>query len=204
MIHFTKSPIPNCLLKAKVDFPNWENFVRERNDEYQNIKEIASDDQKGECAYTGLPLDRKKIKVHIDHYKRKSIYPNLTFEWNNLFVAVKDDRYGADYKDKQINRENAEYAYSVLLNPIEDDSSDFFWYGEDGKIVVKDTLKENEKERAYKTIEYFNLNSPVLIEKRSTIMKILCNYRDLSDDDIRTCMKGHGFSKLLDFYMSVN
>jgi len=39
----------------------------------------------GVSAYTEEPLSGD---AHIDHFRKRDLFPNLTFDWNNLFVDV--------------------------------------------------------------------------------------------------------------------
>ena len=39
----------------------------------------------GVSAYTEEPLSGD---AHIDHFRKRDMFPNLTFDWNNLFVDV--------------------------------------------------------------------------------------------------------------------
>ena len=52
---------------------------------YRDTKARLVDEQGGVSAYTEEPLSGD---AHIDHFRKRDMFPNLTFDWNNLFVDV--------------------------------------------------------------------------------------------------------------------
>lgn len=193
-----KSDSPACLSDAKRKGWSWDDFVENDRRGYQSCRQVADSEQRGECAYTELPLNNQQTIIHLDHFRKKSIYPNLRFDWNNLFAAVKDHRFGAGYKDNIVDGKNAGQIYCQVLSPLTSELNAYFHYATNGEIEPKSGLTEDDKSRAEKTIELFNLNESELVSRRRTIIAQISNYRDLSESDIRDCFVGAGFSSVLD------
>lgn len=196
---------PCCLINANKNGWNWENFHENDQKGYISLKEQMLLEQSNECAYTGLWLGSgTKYKIHIDHFRKKGIYQNLTFEYDNLFVAAKELNCGADYKDNQIHgpQDNSDKQYNEILSPLEINIKKYFWYRSDGHIVPADNLTEKERNKAQKTIEIFNLNDIRLRNKRTDLIFSLHDMNDLDDDIIREAMKEYGFSFVVDFILS--
>ena len=201
MKRINKNTEPEGLKYARDNNLTWEDFHTQCQTMYVECREQAFNEQEGECAYTGMPLTKKEI-VHLDHFKKKSIYPRLTFDWSNLFAAIKDNRFGSDYKDNHINENNATYYYQLLINPALDTPEAYFWYSNDGMVYPKDGLTSIDLEKANTTINLFNLNQSTLIHRRRQLWQILQAYRDLSIDVITSALKNYGFSFVISNYQS--
>jgi uncharacterized protein (TIGR02646 family) len=74
------------------------------------------DEQNHQCAYTELYITNENPKhCHIDHFKKRQLFPDLFDDYNNLFVATNNEDFGAKYKDKELKDKAA---YDLLLNPL--------------------------------------------------------------------------------------
>ena len=156
----------------------WEEFKDKKR-----LNEFLLKEQEYMCVY----CESKIIKeFHIDHFYKRDLFPNLTFDYNNLFISCNDENHSAKYKDKfGLKKEEFANIYSPLdikLNEFE-----YSWTGE---ILGK-------TQKAQKTIEVFNLNNNILIQKRSKIIKQLYSYQNL-DFNIFECFGE--FKTFLDFY----
>ena len=58
---------------------------------------MLSREQNSLCGYTELPLNNDNS--HIDHYKKRNLFPQLTFVWDNFVIASIDEEFGAKFKD---------------------------------------------------------------------------------------------------------
>ena len=143
-----KGVTPASLVEAENKGWSWDEFVSNDHEGYQSCREQANTEQQGVCAYTELPLDVEKVKVHIDHYRRKSIYPKLRFKWDNLFAAVKDKRFGADHKDGIINGSNHNQMYASILSPLTANLQDYFHYSTSGEIEPMSGISEEKQKEA--------------------------------------------------------
>lgn len=193
-----KSAAPGCLAAAKDKGWNWEEFYHNDHNGHTQCMDQAGADQGGVCGYTELPLGSKGVKKHLDHYRKKAIYPKLTFDWNNLVCAVKDRRFGADYKDDLIDGNNAEATYACILNPVADEAQDYFYCDTDGKMIAGGGLDETNGRKAVETIRVFNLNETELVSRRRTLITQLRACADLAEEDIRACFAAMGFPSVLE------
>lgn len=198
-------PAPACLARAEKSGWNWDQFREQNHEGYLEVRRLALVDQKNECAYTGLWLgEGANHKVHIDHFRKKGIYPDQTFAWENLFAAAKEREDGADFKDNQISgpQENADAAYSTFWSPLQDNLANYFWYSQDGSIHPAPNLCEADFDKAQNTIEVFNLNSPDLKNRRHGIILKIRALHGISGDVVREWMATAGFSFLVNFELA--
>ncbi len=193
-----KDAAPACLADAIEKGWSWDEFVTNDLEGYQECHLQAEREQRNVCAYTELPLNTEKMMIHVDHYRKKSIYPRLRFEWNNLFAAVKDNRFGADYKDNRVNGENEQQLYATILSPLTHHLEDYFHYATNGEIEPSTELKEEDLRKAKETIAIFHLNEDELVSRRRTIIAQIGAYRDLSEEDIKDCFVGVGFPSVVE------
>lgn len=203
MKHIVKSIAPSCLAKAHDDNISWEEFCKNRHNDYVQCLSIALNDQNQECAYTGLLL--KDPHKHIDHYIKQECGRRYWFAWDNLLAAYKCDGmssiFGADYKDKVVNISNAQTKYNQILNPLTDDIEHYFYYSIDGEILPNPLLPENEHDKAQNTIDIFNLNDDYLKRRREIFINNIKIYQQ-NRIEIYEYLSNNGFSFILDFFFN--
>jgi uncharacterized protein (TIGR02646 family) len=145
-----------------------------------NIREhILVNEQNNQCAYTEIALNQDSRNSHIDHFKKRALFPEETFNWNNLLVSCNSENYGAKHKDKHIHKQD----YNNILNPITDSPSKCFHYSFTGVIGDK-TIAGANRERVSNTISLFGLNNKSLVERRATIaeqVKMYSNQLSLTE-----------------------
>lgn len=193
-----KADAPDCLADAAKNGWSWEEFVTNNHAGYQECRQQANGEQASVCAYTELPLDTEKMTVHLDHYRKKSIYQELRFDWRNLFAAIKDNRFGADYKDNRVSGENEQQVYAVILSPLTENLESYFHYATNGEIEPSMGLSDDNLNRAKETIKIFHLNEDELVSRRRTIMAQIGAYHDLSEEEIKICFEGAGFPSVVE------
>ena len=162
-------------------------------DIYQDARwQILVDEQNQLCGYTELYIGNLE-ESHIDHYKKREHFSDLTFDWNNLIVATKDDSFGANYKDKtyKINKNE----YPLIFNPVVDNVENYFYYNEFGMI-------REDKGKVKKTVEVFNLNDEYLKARRKNIIDMIDSFKKggLSTLDIRNIIEEYGFKSVVEQY----
>ena len=123
---------------------------------------MLMEEQNFQCAYTEIRLEPEQS--HIDHFKKKSLYPNLTFQWNNLLTSSNYDFYGARFKDKHIKKAH----YQNIINPVIENPQQYFTYSFTGEILI-----DPKNEKAKLTVEIFNLNDRSLVEQRKAIAEVI-------------------------------
>ncbi len=162
-------------------------------------KIILLREQNNLSGYTEKPFKRDSDS-HIDHFRKRAMFPNLTFEWNNLIVDHKDHNYGAGYKDNRIKEED----YNKIFNPVEDEIEGCFFYLQDGEIIPHPKLGTNKRSRANFTIEIFNLNHRSLKNERRDIIKLIRDYKnsDLEEKAIYDYIKKAGFQSVIEQELS--
>ena len=193
-----KGVAPPCLGEAYKKGWSWDQFVANDQEGYRVCRQQADSEQKGICAYTELPLEYGSVTIHIDHFRKKAIYQRLRFEWSNLFVAVKDHRFGADFKDGIVDGKNEKAVYETILSPLTQDLQHYFHYATNGEVEPSFNLDDNDKKRAKETIDVFNLNEDELVSRRRTMMAQIKDCHDLEEDVIRLCFEGAGFLSVID------
>lgn len=155
---------------------------------------ILTIEQDGLSGYTEVPL--RIDDSHIDHFYKRSLFVHKVHSWDNLVVDTIDETYGAKYKDKNIRIATDNIK---VINPVREDPNRFFRYKVDGRIVSRDTLSEEERDRANYTIDVFNLNEPSLVDRRKELLSIDLNaYGNVSLAQLKVWLKDFGFPSVLE------
>jgi len=99
---------------------------------------------------------------HIEHFRRKNrhrpdAYPELTFAWDNLFLACGATEHCGHYKDRP---SAAPYDPDDLIKPDEHNPDAFLFFHSRGSVLVRDRtgMTDVDRHRALETIRVFNLN----------------------------------------------
>ena len=105
-------------------------------------------------AYTEKPLGSM---IHIDHFRKKSMYPQFTFDYANFLVDDRNDNYGACYKDKNASVTKDTFdGNERIFNPASENMADFIEYMLNGTIIPKRDLTDDIIKRVKETIRVFN------------------------------------------------
>lgn len=170
MKHIDKtSEVPSLTTLRRSNPQSWQTIHDAANQHVYDdcLKQIMLD-QENLCGYTEMRLDQGM--VHIDHFVKRDIDPRLTFCWENMIAAIKDSRYGADWKDRHITHndyDRANHRYNTILNPIVDDFHNRFKFATDGTIEPYNS----QDIKAARTINVFNLNEDSLRSRRRDAME---------------------------------
>lgn len=105
------------------------------------------------CAYCEGGLD--SLGQHIEHFRRKSLNPALTFDWNNLYWSCDQNDSCGHYKD----RGAGPYNVAELIEPCLDDPDHFFIFRADGTISLRSGLSVQDSVRASETLRVFSLDA---------------------------------------------
>lgn len=203
MRHISKSHAP----KSLEDFNQkkhriWEEIHEEQNKHvYNDCLKQCELDQDELCGYTEIPLNSGK--KHIDHYVKRDIDPNLAFSWTNMLAAIKDYRFGADWKDDHVMKgeyDSSKKKYKNILNPVVDDFSHRFKFNTDGFMEpsdCKDIIAKN-------TITMFNLNDDTLKKRRSNSMTLARNMIDggMNKKEVLCFLASDGFISAIEYELS--
>ncbi len=177
MFQISKSE-PNyfTFAKAKVVLSKVKNAWSDEN--INNIRaklraDILQNEQKSVCVYCEKEIPVDTFKSHIDHFKTRNLFPELTLNYENLVVSCNTYGRCANLKD---SRAKVKDIYINLVNPIVENPEDFFDYLTTGEIIARN-------DKAEFTIDILGLNTKSLKESREQISKALVHL-DLSLDEI--------------------
>lgn len=173
-------------MKRTPDIPLFylDYIKKQRPEQWEDITPVRSmlrhhlwEGQGRVCAYTELRIgDSVSSCCHIDHFKTRNLFPELTFEYSNLLVACNSEYYGAKYKDKQVKSKED---YKNLINPVNEQMADHVQYTFEGKAMPLSGSRKGEN-----TISIFNLNEKSLLNQRKRIIHYLRSMKDFSEDEV--------------------
>ena len=202
MIPIDKLPHPEFIKFVQRNNPqNWEGIdtvVRTNTRKY-----ILENEQRNQCAYTELPLEYEKNNSHIEHLKRKdsAFFPELTFEWSNLFVSCNSDDFGGKYKDEKYLKGKTKADNALIINPALENPNEYFELTNWGELTVKDDLQGIARTKAEETINAFNLNHNSLQDRRREMIQSVNDYKNGSLDSkmIIEFLAGSGFKSVIKY-----
>ncbi len=202
MIQIDKAPYPEFLNFVQKNNPqNWEGLdaaVRTNTRKY-----ILEDEQSNQCAYTELPLEYEKNNSHIEHLKRKdsAFFPELTFEWSNLFVSCNSDDFGGKYKDEKYLKGKTKEDNALIINPSLENPNQYFELKNWGELTIKADLQGIAKTKAEETIKAFNLNHNSLQDRRREMIQSVNDYKNggLDSEMIIEFLTGSGFKSVIKY-----
>jgi uncharacterized protein (TIGR02646 family) len=147
---------PSCLKQHHRNSGNdWQKVSSEDKTE---IWEALQAMQLDRCAYCESKITAPKR--HIEHFCLRSLYPNKTFDWLNLFGSCNNQQHCGKHKDNQ------SFQPTDLIKPDVEDPEKLFLFLSDGTVVIRYNLAPGDQHRAEETIRVFNLNAASLINQR--------------------------------------
>lgn len=181
---------PTCLVDYDYRTQTWADLkssckrqVRFALYQIQGILGITAEDASEyglRCAYCEGAI---RHEGHIEHFRRKNRkhpngFPELTFEWSNLFLACGSQQHCGHYKDQK----NADfYDPDQLIKPDEHDPEYYLYFHSSGEVRVRHRLSSQDKERATETIRVFALDNRALAGERAKAVK---SYRKWNKKDL--------------------
>ena len=163
---------------------------------------ILCNEQDCLCGYSEMILSEDYTSSHIDHYYKRNLFPQKTFDWNNLIVSTIDEDFGGKYKDNAYKIKAEEY--QQIFNPVVDDMSQYISYLGNGKMIPLNDLPKDIVDKVEKTINVFNLNCPSLKNKRRDLIFQLDNCKDIPQDEIKKTFSNIGFVSVLNWFLKVS
>lgn len=129
------------------------------------------------CAYCESSIFHEG---HIEHFRRKDAehFPELTFEWSNLFLACGAHQHCGHYKDRN---SAPDYDPAHLIKPDEQDPEHYLYFHSSGEVRVKEGLNDADKHKAAETIRVFGLNNAPLPSARA---QAVSQYRKLMLEEL--------------------
>ncbi|HDY84776.1 hypothetical protein LCGC14_0526650 [marine sediment metagenome] len=110
----------------------------------------------GKCAFCEC-IPSEGGNIEIEHFRPKSKYPELTFEWNNFLPSCRKCNGSKDSHDTGVE---------PIINPYDIDPKNAFYFND---IEIK-ACDSNMKQLAEKTIEVCGLNTVRLWKPRAEIL----------------------------------
>lgn len=141
--------VPGCLSRYRHGRDTWAGVMEADKEEIR--KELKS--MQGElCAYCECSLGAHG--QHIEHFRQRSIYPQGTFDWCNLFGSCNRKNSCGKHKDSVPRN----YDHRDLIKPDDKDPELFFHFMVDGTIALRPGLSATNQKRAMETLRIFNLD----------------------------------------------
>ncbi len=140
---------PACLASCDHNIHTWDSCPPLNKYE---IRDCLEQMQGKRCAYCEGGLDQ--LGQHIEHFRRKSVYKDRTFSWQNLYWSCDQKDSCGHYKDHGA----ASYDPRDLVDPCQDDPDHFFKFRADGTIDIRSGLSVQGQKKAEETLRVFNLN----------------------------------------------
>lgn len=173
--------------------------------ERHEATELLAKEQLSLDGYTERLLKINDRNTHIDHFRKRSLFPKLTFDWENLILAEHSTEFGADAKDnfskfRVRNKED----YQNIVDPVHDEPHDFFSYLSDGEIVPKPGLDIDRLKKAKYTIDCFCLNNIALKQGRCDMIEAIKSLKNgnCSPQEIQDFLKGYNYPSVLEYFCS--
>jgi len=192
--------------KGKYRIHSWNQL--EETEEGQQVRSstreyILKREQFNQCAYTELPLEYEKNDSHIEHLKRKdsAFFPELAFEWSNLFVSCNFDDFGGKYKDEKYLKGKTKADNALIINPYLENPNEYFELTNWGELTIKTDLQGIAKTKAEETIKAFNLNHNSLQDRRREMIQSVNDYKNggLDSEMIIEFLSGSGFKSVIKY-----
>ena len=119
---------------------------------------------------------------HIEHFRRKNCnrsdgYPELTFDWDNLFLACGSQGHCGHYKDRRLA---PPYDPDLIIKPDEHDPDHYLYFHSSGEVRPRNGLSQADELRARETIRVFGLDSRALAGERA---RAVSKYRNMKSQD---------------------
>jgi len=137
---------------------------------HKKVKEKLQKAYSEKCCYCNSDFGATSY-INIEHYRPKSIYYWLGYEWDNLLHCCsicntnKSNKFPVENEieiDIDMNLDNEK---PLILNPEKDNLLDFYEFNIDGEIFAK-----NSNKKAEKTIEICKLERIGLLKARKRVI----------------------------------
>lgn len=178
------------LLKLVKQYGSYSDIPKEIRDKaikyyrHDDIKLTLFKSSNNKCAFCeSIPEDGGGF-IAIEHFYPKSIYPESTFEWNNLLpICNKCNIDKLDYDTKK----------NEVINPYVDDPEEMLEFI-NIRLKEKDDLKNKIKSK--NTIREYSLNRITLLNMRSQILCSLANFEERLEVKLEEVMEEEGRKKI--------
>ena len=132
---------------------------------HKNIQDALFASSHHKCAFCECKPGESG-NMEVEHFEPKSLYPDLTFEWDNLLPSCRkcnEHKLGFDTRTDPI------------INPAIEDPEQLLTYLH---LRIKPLAGSGQERKAQQTIDVCNLNCERLYNARSALMKSITEYFD--------------------------
>lgn len=130
------------------------------------IKEALIDMFSGKCGFCESYIENVDFG-DIEHFKPKSIFPELAVDWDNLLLSCKKCNGAGQKGDKWPTAEED----GPLIDPSADEPGDFFDFHFDEDTMISLVLPKNPRGKTSEAI--YGLNKHTLLKDRNVFVKKL-------------------------------
>lgn len=108
---------------------------------------------------------------HIEHFRRKNAnhFPQLTFDWSNLFLACGSNGHCGHYKDR---RGAPAYDPAQLIKPDQHEPDSYLYFHSSGEVRARSGLNAADAILASETIRVFGLDNLTLAHARAKSLSV--------------------------------
>ena len=183
MKHIEKGSEPQSLTaynKKVSASTKWKSFNRKvKNDVYDSILH----EQGYICCYCGIRISRKKC--HIEHYRPKSKYTHLTFDYSNLISSCQGEDEQRPTKPVHCgHKKGGWFDEELMISPLDPNCSSYFRYTGAGEILP--TQDPQHQEAAETTIKMLALDINKLKKMRRKVVDgVIQATQGLSEKEIK-------------------
>jgi uncharacterized protein (TIGR02646 family) len=132
---------------ARQDNPAYR-FSWRNKDCYQGLRQVLSAMTQGRCSFCDGSVGSESRET-VEHFRPKSLFPNLAYTWANLFICCDVCQGKGDRFDE------------LLLKPDEQDYSFTRYFinnYKSGELEPNPAASEEDQQRAALTIDLYQLN----------------------------------------------
>lgn len=183
MKHIEKGSEPKSLTaynKKVGKTTKWKSFNRSvKNDVYQSILY----EQGYICCYCGIHISRKRC--HIEHYRPKSKYTDLTFTYTNLISSCQGEDEQRPTKPVHCgHKKGGWFDEDLMISPLDPNCNKYFRYTGAGEILP--TVDPKHQEAAETTIKMLALDINKLKKMRRKVVDgVIQATEGLSEKEIK-------------------
>ncbi len=183
MKHIEKGSEPKSLTayNRKVSAnTKWKSFNKHvKNDVYQSILH----EQGYICCYCGIQISRRRC--HIEHYRPKSKYTHLTFDYSNLISSCQGEDEKRPTKPVHCgHKKGGWFDEDLMISPLDPNCSKYFKYTGAGEILP--TEDPEHQEAAETTIKMLALDINKLKKMRRKVFDgVIQATEGLSEKEIK-------------------
>ena len=188
MIKITKGQSPQVLIDYHVQwttalndaistYGGYSNIPKQQREtilshyRHRDIVNALAASSHSKCAFCEC-MPQQGGYIEIDHFLPKSLYPDLTFEWNNLLPICKNCNVAKSDHDTRL---------LPIIDPSQKDPAALLTYN---FLTLCPITGTGEEQLAARTIEVCCLNSSRLYKERANILQATTEYMDTLQEAI--------------------